>query len=63
MGFKENKDGKMICRCDRCPVEFQYGPHVYRGKLGPNDTMLCMNCYHDYAEASGIIDFTWRSKG
>ena len=44
MPFKENRNGKMFYTCDRCGREFQFGPHLYEGTPGPNDTMLCRLC-------------------
>ena len=47
MPFKEIRDGKNYYTCDRCGIEFQFGPHFYNGHPGPNGTMLCKLCAPD----------------
>lgn len=56
MPFKENREGKMFYTCDRCGIEFQFGPHIYRGRPGPKDTMLCLGCAPNPFERSASAE-------
>lgn len=47
MPFKEMRGENSFYTCDRCGIEFQFGRHIYRGKPGPNNTMLCIACAPD----------------
>jgi hypothetical protein len=47
MGFKGYEGEKIIYTCDKCKMDFQFGPHIYNGGPGPNETMLCKHCRPD----------------
>jgi hypothetical protein len=47
MGFKGTEGEKIIYTCDKCKMDFQFGPHLYNGGPGPNGTMLCKHCRPD----------------
>ncbi|MBY3207043.1 hypothetical protein [Rhizobium laguerreae] len=60
--FKEMRDDKYFYNCDRCAIEFQFGPHFYGGSPGPKGTMLCKACAPDPFRISLTSKATAESK-